>query len=756
MSAVEGSDGVRAGSRGAKMVIALVAAIALLLSPFVAATPAQANPSAGFNPSHIVSDGNFYDGDGMTASEIQSFLNQRVSRCTIGDPGRLPWTPWGNTFIASNCLKDAKFTTASRVANAYCKAYAGGKNEPVSTIISKISKACGISPQVLLVMLEKEQSLITDSWPTARQYDFAMGYACPDSGPNNSANCDPTQTGFPQQVYRAAWQLKVYRAFPNSYNYKPFATNTIQWHPNASCGTSRVYIDNWATAALYIYTPYRPNQAALNAGWGEGDACSSYGNRNFYNFYKQWFGSPTLSVDSRLADLYKSLNGSLGEITGNSVAVGAGIRQELERGTMYWHPNAGAYVLKGGMRTYYDSLGGPSGILGFPTDRERQVLGGYTQVFQNGLVSYASATKRYVVKGSIRAHFDQLGGFASTGFATGSERKVGPGWVQEFDKGWVTSLNGYGRGFISGAMLQGFQQFGGLTVVGYPRGSAQAVPGGNLQEFQNITLYQKDGSAVVPVKGGIRAHMDSIGGVASTGFPVGSERALTNGSIAQEFEAGTLYWSDSGSAFLRPGKIRDYVEANGLGALGGQKSTQVDVGGASYQEFGNATLYWTPSSGYLQVKGSIRKYQASLGGASATGLPTGWQRQTANGSWTQDFELGTIHWTYPDGAFLPRGRISDYVAEHGLSELGSMTAPLRLRAGGEQAEFKNRSLYWSNSAGYVPVKGSIRNYLASIGGVDKTGFPLSAEKKDASGVWTQRFERGTISWKYPNGNYSAS
>ena len=32
--------------------------------------------------------------------------------------------------------------------------------------------------------------------------------------------------------------------------------------------------------------------AALEAGTGEGDACSSYGNRNFSLIYTDWFGNP--------------------------------------------------------------------------------------------------------------------------------------------------------------------------------------------------------------------------------------------------------------------------------------------------------------------------------------------------------------------------------------------------------------------------------------------------------------------------------
>ncbi|MGJ0203214.1 hypothetical protein [Leucobacter sp. gxy201] len=285
--------------------------MSLLLSfGAVAGTPAQAAPVTGFNPGNIISDENFYNSNAMTAAEVQAFLNKQVPRCTIGDPGRAPGTAIYGTTVASNCLKDAYFSTSSRAANAYCASYAGSPSESAATIITKAARSCGVSQKTLLVMLEKEQSLVSDTWPTVRQFNVAMGYACPDSGPNNSANCDPSQTGFMQQVYRAAWQIKVYKAHPNNYNYRP-GWNTIQWHPNVACGTSQVYIENWATAALYIYTPYRPNQAALDAGWGTGDSCSTYGNRNFYLLFTTWFGNaqaPDGTPFGELKDLWATNN----------------------------------------------------------------------------------------------------------------------------------------------------------------------------------------------------------------------------------------------------------------------------------------------------------------------------------------------------------------------------------------------------------------------------------------------------------------
>ena len=292
------------GSSSWRALLTVGALIILGVAGAITPAPsANALSAQEFEPGNIISDEFFYDGFAFAAAQTQEFLNARMPRCTIGDPGREAGIPLGSTQIASQCLRDFKMNTQTRAASAYCGAYLGGSQESAAQIIAKVGAACGISPKVLLVMLEKEQSLVTDSWPTQRQFDVAMGYACPDSGPNNSANCDLSQTGFFQQVYRAAWQLQVYKAFPGSYRYKPFQTNQIQWHPNQACGTSQVHIQNWATAALYIYTPYRPNQAALNAGWGIGDACSSYGNRNFFLLYNSWFGNSTLQQGTPVGEV---------------------------------------------------------------------------------------------------------------------------------------------------------------------------------------------------------------------------------------------------------------------------------------------------------------------------------------------------------------------------------------------------------------------------------------------------------------------
>ncbi|MGO1315651.1 MAG: hypothetical protein ACTMIR_01230 [Cellulomonadaceae bacterium] len=267
--------------------LALLVGLLGVVQPVVTAENAQAAPVTGFDPGDIISDSLMYDSATMNAATIQSFLSSKGSSC-------VPTS--GNT-----CIKDYRETTPTRPADALCPlTYQGAAGESAATIIAKASVACGINPQVLLVTLQKEQGLITaSSGKPARTYSRALGFGCPD---NAGGWCDPQYAGFANQVYAAAKQLKRYAANPTGYSYRAGRVNTILWHPNTACGSSQVYIANQATASLYNYTPYRPNQAALNAGYGSGDSCSSYGNRNFYLYFTDWFGSthqrePVGSVD---------------------------------------------------------------------------------------------------------------------------------------------------------------------------------------------------------------------------------------------------------------------------------------------------------------------------------------------------------------------------------------------------------------------------------------------------------------------------
>lgn len=250
----------------------LLLAVTGIIAMPITQQDAEAANAADFRPGMLISDAKFYDRDSMTVDQIQQFLNEKGRNCT------------------SNCLKDYRINTQDRPATEYCRAYRGARGETAAQVIEKVGEACGISPKVLLVMLEKETSLVSMSNPGAWRYDRAMGYYCPDD-PSRPGWCHPDYAGIFNQLYYASSQLQRYAAYPQNYGYVAGRTNSILYNPNSSCGASNVYIENQATASLYIYTPYQPNRAALNNLYGTGDGCSAYGNRNFWRMYTDWFGS---------------------------------------------------------------------------------------------------------------------------------------------------------------------------------------------------------------------------------------------------------------------------------------------------------------------------------------------------------------------------------------------------------------------------------------------------------------------------------
>lgn len=136
-------------------------------------------------------------------------------------------------------------------------------------IIYATSQTYGINPQVLLVLLQKEQSLVTDDSPSRGQLDWATGYGVCDSCHVGDGTMARFQ-GFAKQVNSAALQfIEGYMADMDSRGvtagkYGPGLPVNID-------GTA-VTPANAATAALYAYTPHL------------------HGNQNFAALWNAWFG----------------------------------------------------------------------------------------------------------------------------------------------------------------------------------------------------------------------------------------------------------------------------------------------------------------------------------------------------------------------------------------------------------------------------------------------------------------------------------
>jgi cell wall-associated NlpC family hydrolase len=193
----------------------------------------------------------------------------------------------GGGCVLPTCLRTATYTTTDRTS-LYCEPYSGGVNESYATILFKLGKACGINPQVAIVMIIKESGGFSKPIPPTS----LTGFVCPDTGPNGSANCNATFGGVWAQTYGMFEAFAKLRKDASKVNYLEGRTHQILWNVvETGCGTAPVAVANRATATLYTYTPYQPNAASLAAFPGVGDNCSSYGNRNFFKYFIQYFGA---------------------------------------------------------------------------------------------------------------------------------------------------------------------------------------------------------------------------------------------------------------------------------------------------------------------------------------------------------------------------------------------------------------------------------------------------------------------------------
>ncbi len=269
--------GVTAATLVALIVAALVPLITLTRAwnaAWNAETRREAVDLTAFDAGSLISDDDFYDGDALTADQIQAFLDDQVGACT-----------------SDTCLANLQVDLPARApivsdatGRTICEGWDGGRLT-AAEVIDRVQRACGISAKVILVTLQKEQSLVagrTARAPSPAQLGAAMGARCPDD-----AACDAGVAGFAEQVAQGVTDLKSYSA--SDFMRQP-GTHYIAYSPDPACGGSDVTIANEATAALYNYTPYQPNPAALAARWGAGDACSAYGNRNFALYWALWFG----------------------------------------------------------------------------------------------------------------------------------------------------------------------------------------------------------------------------------------------------------------------------------------------------------------------------------------------------------------------------------------------------------------------------------------------------------------------------------
>ncbi|WP_308796734.1 LGFP repeat-containing protein [Agromyces silvae] len=734
------------------LAVALVAISASIVG--TAAAPAQALSGADFDPGAIISDANFYNGSAMSEAEIQRFLESAV----------------GGRCDNANCLAAYRTATPTRTWSfGTCSTYHGAANESAARIIFKVQQACNLSAKVILVTLQKEQSLVTNRAPSDGVMRKAMGYGCPDT-----SSCDSTYYGFFNQIFAAGRQLTWYTNPAGSFtSIKVGQVNQVRYHPNAACGTKGVHIKNRATAALYYYTPYTPNAAALANIGGTGDGCSAYGNRNFWVFYNNWFGPTTMPGANEITALWNATGGAsgvLGAATSGFITIaehGGGLGQAFANGSIYWTSATGAQYVIGPIKDYYFARRGAAGPLRYPTSSTQQITaqgGGAGQVFQGGSV-YTSGFGTFRVDVPIRDTYWAYAGAA------------GPlGWPTAELSTSTVKGGGSGQSFQAGAIYSsrsgtwavlGFERYyasrGNATgALGWPASNPIAMSGGTGQAFSDGSVYQRAGGDAYSVLGAMRSYYFSFGGATgSFGWPI-AEQECSGNVCTQRFQNAILRTAPEGASWSSPQIDEAYTAAGGAGKLGAPTSgylfVREGIGGVA-RAYQNGSVY-SSSSGTFAVSGAIRtRYFASGGAAGPLGWPTGAETcGLAGGGCSQAFAGGTVFSMPGDVARVTTAQFFEAYAAAGgpAGVLGASTSDsivIPQNGGGHGQAFINGSLFAKNGGAAQAVTGDIRTaYFSRGGAAGHLGFPATAMAcSGAGGPCTQGFDFGSIRWTAQGG-----
>jgi uncharacterized protein with LGFP repeats len=736
---------------------ALLATIAGGLVGFGGPERADAVSASDFNPGLIITDELFYDDQAMTAAQIQSFLDAQIGTClngrclnvaTVAYPGR---------------ARDVSSSTGRVV----CEAIAAG-TILVSELIYRTQVACGISAKVILVTLQKEQGLVTSRSPGDWALRSAMGMACPDTAP-----CDSAFAGLGTQIVTGTRQLKVYKA--GAFARQP-GEHYITYHPNSACGGTNVTVQNFATAALYNYTPYQPNPAALANLGSVGDSCSSYGNRNFWWFYSNWFGATTiLNPNSQIDQFYSALSSAdktrLGAVQpGTCSTTAPTCRRVYANGIISWASKTGAQIVEAPILAAYLAAGGESGALGGPTIPMARVEGpngnGHGQRFGNNAYLHSSANGTYFVQGEMLNEYVDVGWVrGSLGWPTGDPVCAsGAGCIQTFQFGRMTvNSTRTVANVMTPELSAAFDAAGGVAGIGLPMTGVATIVGPNGdgygQRFAKNSYIHSSAAGVFTVQGSILDYHTAQGWVrGAIGWPIAAAQCVGGPTrCTQEFQGGTLANTTTGSVILLPTAVASAVAAAGGITVTGLPMAAPSAitggnGSGTGQRFANNAYLHTSASGSYFVSGTmLDAYVAEGWVRGALGWPTAAASCDGTGC-TQLFQYGSLR-VPTSGSYTVTLRVAAQLQEAfdaagGAAALGTpVTAVTTIsapRGDGIGQRFSKEAYIHSSSSGAFVVQGAMLNAYIAQGWVrGSLGWPAGVAACDSSGC-TQQFQGGAL------------
>ncbi len=340
--------------------VAIITLIFILAVPMRVFAAQDIDPK--FNPSKLIDDRVFSDTKTFGGPDgIQKFLASKNSILANTNPDFLAKLKEPNIKLLKESLDDPH-------PNA-------GHLRSAAELIWDAAQSSGMNPQVIIVTLNKEQSLITGRQSDSaeqiqRALDFAMGFDCPDS-----SGCGSLFPGFYFQLFgnldnEGNRYLGATKSLMKSFNTPSGRGPAVNGSPahigdtitldntlggyNGVQSQQTITLSNAATAALYRYTPHVFN-----------------GNYNFWKFFQAWFRYPNGTLLKSKKTTYVIQNGEKQLVTAfvaqsrglnlnSAISVSKGELESYTTGKLYGPADNTIISVDGKLYVFLDNIKHPA------------------------------------------------------------------------------------------------------------------------------------------------------------------------------------------------------------------------------------------------------------------------------------------------------------------------------------------------------------------------------------------------------------
>ncbi|MGN6406661.1 LGFP repeat-containing protein, partial [Sinomonas sp.] len=333
-----------------------------------------------------------------------------------------------------------------------------------------------------------------------------------------------------------------------------------------------------------------------------------------------------------------------------------GYYRNYQGGAVIWTPANGAMVSHGVIRSLWATLGFENGVLGYPTTDEVGGLrnGGIYQNYEGGAIIWSQATGAHSSMGAIRQRWQQMG-FENGILGYPTSETIGGlrngGSFQNYEGGAIMWSPTTGAHESVGPIRDRWGQLGFEGgSLGYPVSNVIGGlrNGGSFQNYEGGAIMWSPTTGAQESVGPIRVRWGQLGFEGgSLGYPVSNViGGLRNGGTFQNYEGGAIIWSSATGAHESVGPIRDrWAQLGFEGGIMGYPVSNVIGGlrnGGTFQNYEGGSILWSQASGAHSVSGKIRDAWASTGFESGKlGYPTSEVYTVPNGT-AQDFQGGKI------------------------------------------------------------------------------------------------------------------